>query len=69
MSLNAAQYEGREKDIGSLAVGKRADVVVIDGDPMKDVTAVEHMPLVFKNGVGYDTAAIFKSMQGAIGMN
>lgn len=69
MSLNAAQYEGREKDVGSLAVGKRADVVVIDGDPMKDVTAVEHMPLVFKNGVGYDTAAIFKSMQGAIGMN
>jgi len=69
MSLNAAQYEGREKDIGSLAVGKRADIVVIDGDPVKDVTAVEHMPLVFKHGVGYDTAAIFKSMQGAIGMN
>lgn len=42
---------------------------MIDGDPMKDVTAVEHMPLVFKEGVGYDTAAIFKSMQGAIGMN
>ena len=69
MSLNAAQFEGRAKDIGSLAVGKRADIVVIDGDPMKNVSAIEHMPLVFKNGVGYDTAAIFKSMQGAIGMN
>jgi enamidase len=69
MSLNAAKFEGRDKDIGSLAVGKRADIVVIDGDPMKDVTAVERMPLVFKNGVGYDTAAIFKSMQGQIGMN
>ena len=68
MSLNAARFEG-DKDIGSLAVGKRADIVVIDGDPMKDITAVEHMPLVFKNGVGYDTAAIFKSMQGQIGMN
>jgi hypothetical protein len=31
--------------------------------------AVEHMPLVFKDGVGYDTAAIFKSMRGQIGMN
>jgi enamidase len=69
MSLNAARFEGRDKDIGSLSIGKRADIVVIDGDPMKDVTAVEHMPLVFKNGVGYDSAAIFKSMQGQIGMN
>jgi enamidase len=69
MSLNAAKFQGRDKDIGSLARGKRADIVVIDGDPMKDVTAVEHMPLVFKDGVGYDTAAIFKSMQGQIGMN
>lgn len=69
MSLNAAKYEGRARDIGSLAVGKRADIVMIDGDPMKDVTAVEHMPLVFKDGVGYGTAAIFKSMQSAVGMN
>lgn len=69
VSLNAAKFEGRDKDIGSLAVGKRADIVVIDGNPMQDVSAIEHMPLVFKNGVGYDTAAIFKSMRGAIGMN
>ncbi|MGH8214100.1 MAG: amidohydrolase family protein, partial [Rhodanobacteraceae bacterium] len=69
VSLNAAKFEGHDKDIGSLAVGKRADIVVIDGDPAKEVTAIEHMPLVFKNGVGYDTAAIFKSMQGQIGMN
>lgn len=39
------------------------------GDPMQDVTAIEHMPLVFEDGVAYDTAAIFKSMQGRIGMN
>jgi enamidase len=69
VSLNAAKFEGRASDIGSLAVGKRADIVVIDGDPAKDVTAIEHMPLVFKDGIGYDTAAIFKSMQGQIGMN
>lgn len=69
VSLNAAKFEGRDNDIGSLAVGKRADIVVIDGDPMQHVTAIEHMPLVFKDGVGYDTAAIFKSMQGQIGMN
>jgi enamidase len=69
MSLNAAKFEGRDQDIGSLAVGKRADIVVIDGNPMQNAAAVEHMPLVFKDGVGYDTAAIFKSMQSQIGMN
>ncbi|HEX5354003.1 MAG TPA: amidohydrolase family protein [Rhodanobacteraceae bacterium] len=69
ISLNAAKFEDRAEDIGSLAIGKRADIVVIDGDPMQNVTAIEHMPLVFKDGVGYDTAAIFKSMQGQIGMN
>lgn len=69
MTLNAARFEGRDQDIGSLAVGKRADVVVIDGNLAADPTAIEHMPLVFKAGVGYDTAAIFKSMQGQIGMN
>ncbi|MGH8232830.1 MAG: hypothetical protein ACREPU_01345 [Rhodanobacteraceae bacterium] len=52
-----------------IRAGKRADIVVIDGDPMQNVSAIEYMPLVFKNGVGYDTAAIFKSMQGQIGMN
>ena len=69
MTLNAAKFENRASDIGSLAVGKRADIVVIDGNPMANVMAVEHMPLVFKDGVGYDTAAIFKAMQGQIGMN
>lgn len=68
-TLNAAKFEGRDKDIGSLAIGKLADIVVIDGDPVQNVTAIEHMPLVFKDGIGYDTAAIFKSMQGQIGMN
>ncbi|MGH8146496.1 MAG: amidohydrolase family protein [Rhodanobacteraceae bacterium] len=69
VSLNAARFEGRAKDIGSLAVGKHADIVVIDGDPTKNISTIEQMPLVFKGGIGYDTTAIFKSMQGQIGMN
>jgi hypothetical protein len=36
---------------------------------MKDISTVEHMPLVFKDGVGYDTAAILRAMQGQVGMN
>jgi len=68
-TLNGAIFLGRDKDIGTLEIGKRADVVVIDGDPMKDVAAIEKMPLVFKNGVGYDTAKIFAAMKETVGLH
>ena len=66
---NGAKFLGRDKDVGSLEVGKRADVVVIDGDPITDITAIEKMPLVFKNGVGYDTAKIFAAMKETVGLH
>jgi enamidase len=68
-TLNGAKFLGRNKDIGTLEVGKRADVVVIDGDPLKDITAIEKMPLVFKNGIGYDTAKIFAAMKETVGLH
>jgi enamidase len=68
-TLNGARFLGRDKDIGTLEVGKRADVVLIDGDPSKDVAAIEKMPLVFKNGIGYDTAKIFAAMKETVGLH
>ncbi|WP_243042969.1 amidohydrolase family protein [Dyella sedimenti] len=68
-TLNGARYLGRDGEVGTLAVGKRADVVVIDGDPLKDVAAMERMPLVFKNGVGYDTRKIFDAMHDSVGLH
>jgi hypothetical protein len=41
---------------------------LVDGDPTIDVTAIRRMPLVFKAGRGYDTEAIFKSVQGTVGL-
>jgi len=67
-TLNGARYLGRDAQIGSIEVGKRADLVVIDGDPTADIKALENMPLVFKAGVGYQTEKIFTAMQGAIGL-
>jgi enamidase len=68
-TLNGAKYLGRDQEIGSLEVGKRADLVVIDGDPSKDVTLLERMPLVFKSGVGYDTAKILTAMKETVGLH
>lgn len=67
-TLNGARFLGRDKDVGSLAVGKRADIAVVTGDPMKTPAAIEAMPLVFKKGVGYDSSAIFEAMKGQAGL-
>lgn len=68
-TYNGAKYLGRDQDVGTLAVGKRADLTVIEGDPSKDTKAIERMPLVFKNGIGYDTQKIFDSMRGTVGLH
>jgi imidazolonepropionase-like amidohydrolase len=67
-TLNGARYLKREAQIGSIELGKRADLVVIEGDPTADVMALENMPLVFKGGVGYETQKIFTALKGAIGV-
>jgi enamidase len=67
-TLNGARFLGRDKEVGSLERGKRADIAVVDGDPMTDARALEAMPLVFKTGVGYDTAKIFDAMKGQVGL-
>jgi imidazolonepropionase-like amidohydrolase len=68
-TLNGAKFLGRDKDVGTLEKGKRADLLVIDGDPLTNTAAIEHMPLVFKNGVGYRTEAIFAAMKNTVGLH
>jgi imidazolonepropionase-like amidohydrolase len=67
-TLNGARFLGRDAEVGSLAAGKRADIAVVEGDPMKNPSSVEAMPLVFKKGVGYRSDAIFDAMKGQVGL-
>ena len=67
-SLNAAEYLGRDKDIGTIAIGKRADLVLIGGDPEKQIGDVRNTEIVFKNGVGFDSKKIFESVNGKVGL-
>ena len=41
---------GMADDIGTLAPGKLADMVVVDGDPLTDITAMQHIHTVVKGG-------------------
>jgi imidazolonepropionase-like amidohydrolase len=67
-SLNAAEYLGKEKEIGTIAIGKRADLVLINGDPEKEIKTVRNTEIVFKNGVGYDSKKLFESVNGKVGL-
>jgi hypothetical protein len=62
-TLNGAIYLGRDAQIGSIVAGKNADLVVIKGDPSKQISDVENVEIVFKDGVGYDTAKLLESVR------
>jgi enamidase len=67
-TLNGAKYLGRESRIGSLAVGKQADLVVVNGDPSKSIADIRNVETVFKNGVGFDPAQLVESVKGRVGL-
>ena len=53
-TLNGATYLGRDAKVGSIAVGKQADLVVVVGDPSTTIADVRKVETVFKQGVGFD---------------
>lgn len=67
-TLNGAQYLGRGALTGSLEAGKLADLVVIDGNPAADISAVRNVQWVFRQGVGYDPKALIESVRGKAGL-
>lgn len=59
----------KEKDrIGTIAAGKIADLVVVNGDPSAKISDVENVEIVFKDGVGYDSAKLILSVRGQVGL-
>ncbi len=53
-TINGARYLGMEKDIGSLEVGKLADMVIISGDVLQDIRQSDQITHVMMNGRLYD---------------
>jgi enamidase len=67
-TMNGATYLGRADKVGSIASGKQADLVVIDGDPSANIGDIRKVSLVFKQGVGYDPAKLIASVKGKVGL-
>lgn len=66
-TLNGAIFLGRQDQIGSIAVGKNADIVVMKGDPATHISDIENVETVFKDGVGYDSKKLLHSVKGRYG--
>ncbi|MDD5542254.1 MAG: amidohydrolase family protein [Acidobacteriia bacterium] len=68
-SFNGAQFLGESNQIGSLAVGKKADLVVLHGDPSKSISDIEKVVWVFKDGIAYDSAKLIESARDSVGLH
>jgi imidazolonepropionase-like amidohydrolase len=67
-SFNGAKFLGEDARIGSIAVGKQADLMIVKGNPATKITDIENVEIVFKDGVGYNSEKLIQSVQGLVGI-
>ena len=67
-TINGAQLLGIDHETGSIETGKAADLIVVAGDPAKDISDLRKTELVFKDGVGFDSKKLFESVKGSVGI-
>jgi len=65
---NGAEFLGQLDKLGTLAPGKMADLVLIHGDPSLNISDIEKVEMVFKDGIGYDSAKLVESVRGLVGL-
>jgi imidazolonepropionase-like amidohydrolase len=49
-TLTAAECIGCQEDLGTIEPGKLADLIVVEDDPLDDITAIQKVALVIKGG-------------------
>lgn len=61
-TLGAARVAHRDQELGSIAPGKLADMVLVEGDPAKRISDIRQPTLVIKDGAFYEPAALYKAL-------
>jgi imidazolonepropionase-like amidohydrolase len=61
-TLNSARIMSLDRDLGSIAAGKLADLTLVDGDPVANISDVRRTALVVKDGVLYRPAELYSAL-------
>jgi hypothetical protein len=61
-TFNAAKLLKQEKDLGSIAAGKRADLVLVQGNPAENISDIRRCRVVMKGGVIYKSADLYSAV-------
>jgi imidazolonepropionase-like amidohydrolase len=61
-TLNAARLLKQENDLGSIAPGKRADLLLVEGNPAEHISDIRRCRLVVKNGALYESAGLYSAV-------
>jgi imidazolonepropionase-like amidohydrolase len=69
MSANGAKILGQYDQFGSIESGKRADLVVLNGNLAADPSVIRKVTTVFKDGVGYNSPKLIESVAGRVGID
>ena len=67
MSANGAEVLGIDEDVGTIEVGKVADLVVIEGD-LEAAGNLHGTKIVFRHGIGWDSSKLIDSIRGIVGI-
>lgn len=67
-TYNGAQFLGIGDQVGTVERGKRADLVVVNGNPVQNIQDIRNVQLVFKDGIGYDPARLIADARGFVGI-
>jgi hypothetical protein len=67
-TANGADFLRESDRIGTLTLDKQADMIVVRGDPSRRISDIENVEIVFKDGVGYDSAKLIDSVRGLVGL-
>ena len=61
-TLNAAKLLKQDGERGSIAAGKKADLLLVEGDPSENISDIRRCRTVMKDGVVFDSAAVYQAV-------
>jgi imidazolonepropionase-like amidohydrolase len=67
-TMNGANFLGIGNRTGTIAAGKQADLMVINGDPSARIADIRNVEIVFKRGLGFDPQKLIESVKGRVGI-